>query len=876
MKIHRLCRFALLGILSVANSANAQSWRHTAATLGTSARVLIIGARPEDEDNALIAWLSLGRNVETAYLSITRGESANNVAGTERQSALGVVRTAELLAERQRDGAHQYFTRAYDFGRTTSDSIVDAAWPHDSLLADVVNIVRAFRPHVIISMISDANDRDATRRMTARLAREAYSYTDVADPGRRPNWNSQWTVSRLFTLVRGDAASASVTRINVGEFDRTLGKSYAEIGAEVRRLQRTQTPPAADNVGRLERALRLDSTRAGPTNGLFDGIDTTWQRFKGVVSDTTYAQIDSLQNALHIVRGLASGATAGDSIADALANVVKRAIDVRTSFSCSSSVIPRCGGALGDVAVSVDRVRLKATEALLSADGIVVDGTVDRQLVAVGDTVQAAAMIYNGGTRPVAIRRLAVDSRTTLAVLLRDSTTTIAPDSVARWNSRIVVRATDLHWWQVHGLKAGTYFHDIAGNAPQIVSGEDRIATNGVEATFVVAGVDIPVLHRPLVQRDVAMLRGDDRHPLTGVTPLSVLLERSAEYERANMPIDRFFRVFLSSAKTTPETVTVSLRVPPGLRVDSAAKVAIVPAIGTRNVFFRLRGIAKPGSDSVSASASLGATAPPASGPPTVGVRPAQEFNLRAYNYGFITHDYPHIPSQEFIRGSNERMEAVDLKVPPRLKVGYIKGADDVQTALGQLQVDAHALEPSLVPLVDLSFYSTILIGAGAMTNEALASGIPALREFMNRGGAVVVMAGGEEVARSGLLPFPITFDSEPQSVSDPAAPVRITQPVSQLMAWPNKISVADFDSWVSERARNLPATFDQRYRSPLSVEDHGAFAPISPLLVASVGKGMLVFSSLSVDRELNAVHAGAARLFINLLSAGLRPGTTK
>jgi hypothetical protein len=38
----------------------------------------------------------------------------------------------------------------------------------------------------------------------------------------------------------------------------------------------------------------------------------------------------------------------------------------------------------------------------------------------------------------------------------------------------------------------------------------------------------------------------------------------------------------------------------------------------------------------------------------------------------------------------------------------------------------------------------------------------------------------------------------------------------------------------------------------------------------------MLVFSSLSVDRELNAVHSGAARLFINLLSAGLRPGTSK
>src|SRR5207245_2485302 len=120
--------------------------------------------------NALIAWLSLGRHVETAYLSITRGESAPNVAGSERQPALAVVRTAELLAERERDGAHQYFTRAYDFGPTPSDSILDASWPHDSLLADVTAVVRAFRPHIIISVFSDSGERDATHRATARLA----------------------------------------------------------------------------------------------------------------------------------------------------------------------------------------------------------------------------------------------------------------------------------------------------------------------------------------------------------------------------------------------------------------------------------------------------------------------------------------------------------------------------------------------------------------------------------------------------------------------------------------------------------------------------------------------------------------------------------
>ena len=57
-----------------------------------------IGTRPEDEDNALIAWLSRGRHVATAHLALTLGESGVNLIGAERQAPLPVVRTAELLA----------------------------------------------------------------------------------------------------------------------------------------------------------------------------------------------------------------------------------------------------------------------------------------------------------------------------------------------------------------------------------------------------------------------------------------------------------------------------------------------------------------------------------------------------------------------------------------------------------------------------------------------------------------------------------------------------------------------------------------------------------------------------------------------------------
>ncbi len=50
--------------------------------------------------------------------SLTRGEGGQNLIGSEQGAQLGIIRTQELLAARKIDGAHQFFTRAIDFGFT--------------------------------------------------------------------------------------------------------------------------------------------------------------------------------------------------------------------------------------------------------------------------------------------------------------------------------------------------------------------------------------------------------------------------------------------------------------------------------------------------------------------------------------------------------------------------------------------------------------------------------------------------------------------------------------------------------------------------------------------------------------------------------------
>src|SRR5579859_5936478 len=53
--------------------------------LGT---VLMIAAHPDDERTNVLAYFARGRNMRTAYLSVTRGEGGQNLIGSEQGAAL--------------------------------------------------------------------------------------------------------------------------------------------------------------------------------------------------------------------------------------------------------------------------------------------------------------------------------------------------------------------------------------------------------------------------------------------------------------------------------------------------------------------------------------------------------------------------------------------------------------------------------------------------------------------------------------------------------------------------------------------------------------------------------------------------------------------
>jgi hypothetical protein len=104
--------------------------------------------------------------------------------------------------------------------------------------------------------------------------------------------------------------------------------------------------------------------------------------------------------------------------------------------------------------------------------------------------------------------------------------------------------------------------------------------------------------------------------------------------------------------------------------------------------------------------------------------------------------------------------------------------------------------------------------------------------------------------------------------VTDENASVRVLDPGSPLLAKPNKIGQEDFANWIQERALYMPRTFDPAYRTVFSMNDKGDPPQDGAVLIAPLGKGVYVYTTFAFFRELPAGNPGAARLFVNLLSA--------
>jgi hypothetical protein len=88
----------------------------------------------------------------------------------------------------------------------------------------------------------------------------------------------------------------------------------------------------------------------------------------------------------------------------------------------------------------------------------------------------------------------------------------------------------------------------------------------------------------------------------------------------------------------------------------------------------------------------------------------------------------------------------------------------------------------------------------------------------------------------------------------------------SSLLSSPNKMQQKDFTGWVQERGLYFASKVDERYQSPLTLQDPGEAATKGALITAKVGDGTYVYTGLSFFRQLPAGVPGAIKLMINLI----------
>ncbi|MEP7345278.1 MAG: PIG-L family deacetylase, partial [Gemmatimonadaceae bacterium] len=715
MRSHRTIVVALslaaLGRGLQAQGASAAALGPLMQGLGVSARVLVIGAHPDDEDTQLIAWLAKGRHVETAYLSLTRGDGGQNLIGNELGEALGAIRTEELMAARRLDGGRQYFTRAYDFGFSKNAAEAFTQWPRDSILRDVITVVRDFRPQVIVSIFSGTpRDGHGQHQVAGLLAKEAYELSGdtVQFPRSSSAGLGPWSASKFYrgAFFRTTAGTIS---FNVGEFDPILGRSYSEIAADSRSQHKSQGMGSLQRKGaRLDYLIREASRVAAPDDprterSLFDGVDTTLNRFRARVTWASgVAALDSLTAAVSDARSQMD-LFAPDRAIPALARALRLARGVCGSAPENSGCYQLDKDERGqplaarpDIVSSMREAERRIGTALRLASGVAIEATADHEVWALGDEVPVSITVFNRGRSPITLDRYEVragSGRGVSSDSLRQ--TSILPDSAWSGKGTVAFRDATQPWWLTSKRVGSLYAPRVLG-----IAEGDRPSAATVSVSLSIEGVPLTV-DEPVVYRFADPIRGEVNRPIAGAPAITVLLDRDIEYASANAPLQRPLRVHVRSASATERDVQVTLTLPNGLVADSGVRSVKIPAGAQRTLTFNVRGKLPAGRHTILASATSGG---------------------QTFASGYTAIEYEHIRTQRLYRPSTLTLEAVDLNVPRGLTVAYINGVgDNIAPMLEQLGVNVTILDPAALPRTDLSKFGAVIVGTRAYeASEAL------------------------------------------------------------------------------------------------------------------------------------------------------------
>ncbi|MGH9445578.1 MAG: PIG-L family deacetylase, partial [Terriglobia bacterium] len=245
----------------------------------------------------------------------------------------------------------------------------------------------------------------------------------------------------------------------------------------------------------------------------------------------------------------------------------------------------------------------------------------------------------------------------------------------------------------------------------------------------------------------------------------------------------------------------------------------------------------------------------------------------RQYKEGYETVGYPGIRPYDYYRPAVFNLTGTDIRIPQGLNVGYITGTGDrVPQSLESVGVKVHFLSSQELATGNLQPYDAIVLGVRAYAaREDVKTYNSRLLDYVKNGGVLIVQYNTPEYDHD-YGPYPYSLSSNPELVVDENSMVKILEPSSPLLSWPNKIGEKDFEGWMEERGHSFMKTWDPRYHALLETHDPGQAPQKGGLLCARYGKGFYIYDAYALYRQLPEGVPGAYRLMVNMISLDRNP----
>ena len=885
--------FALLGTVGgnmitadtgeMAGATNAsEAWR-ALQRLQTTATVLHTVAHPDDENGALLTWLSRARGIRTGLYSTTRGEGGANLIGSELFDALGIVRTEEHLASVRYYGIDLFFSSAVDFGYSKRLDETLEKWDYEMLLEDMVRLIRLYRPDVIIARYQ-GNRQDGHGHHQAsgvvtkeafRVAGDANRFPEHLAEGLQPWQPKKLYISRSRWRRSNDTGDVPVLKIDTGEYNALLGLSYSQIARQGLSYQRSQgAGQTRASKGSSVSELRLVDTTLSEQpkseNTLFDGLDTTISGMAKLANiPTLNAEFAQLQNSVdaaasdydarqpwtivpHLVSGLRTTRGLIEKIQEADINSSEQSHLLFLLRNKEQEFMRAANAALG---VSLEVFVQPTGERSLDTFTVAIPGQKFSIGIRMVNPAPVAAEFINAwldtpegwNTHQIqgdedAKEMIPIETNTPVSIEFAVEVPQNAAYTRPYWS-----RASEYHDAVYTLNHPESRF--LPFTPPEV---------HGV-VTYRVDGVDF-IVTQPAQTRSINRPWGERRRLLTVAPAISL----SVSPRIGVIPISESTMTggkttfiatveMLNNVKGESEG-TLSLKLPDGWQASpEKAPFAFTHEGASKTFTFEVS------TEDVEAGS-------------VYTLQAVATYNGKEYTTGYQTIDHRDLEPRHLYYPATMTLHSISLELPQKnLSVGYVMGVGDkVPEALEQIGIDVEMLDREELRTGDLNRFDTILVGIRAYAvRRDLVAYNSRLLDYVHKGGNLIVQYQTPEFDAAPFGPYPYTMGRRPEEVSEEDAQVTILMPDNAIFRSPNQITEADFDGWVEERGSKFLTEWDANYQALLTCNDREQEPQHGGFMYAEYGQGTYTYAAYAFYRQLPAGVGGAYRLFINMLNLG-------